>query len=53
MGFLGAGGFSVKFLGISGNLVHRGILVKIPGNCEVSVLPGISNYVSSNLRGLY
>ena len=29
-----------------------GILVKIPGNCEVFVFPDISNYVFDNLWNL-
>ena len=53
MGFLSAGGFSIKIPGISGVLrCAGGILVKITGNCAVFVLPGISNYVSGSLRDL-
>ena len=52
VGFFSAGWFLVKIPGISGVLVRRGIFVKILGNCEVSVVVGISNYVSGSLRGL-
>ena len=50
LGFWYAGEFLKKNPGISGLLVRRGILVKIPGNCAVFVFPGISNYVSGSLR---
>ena len=37
VGLSSAGGFLVKFPGVSGVLVRRVILVKIPGNCAVFV----------------
>ena len=51
-GFLSVGAFLVKIPVISGVLVRRGILVKIPGNWAIFVFPGISNCAFGDLLDL-